>query len=105
MIEIKDIPERKYILIHPANKPSEVKGCIAVGVSRNEVNSRINLSRKAYYPIYDVISSELFKGGDISIRILEGGKRAWFLVRFLMLQRFLLGFLNRKQKLKTKGRN
>lgn len=29
--EVADVPDRAYIMIHPANWPNEVEGCIAVG--------------------------------------------------------------------------
>lgn len=75
MIEIKDVPGRTFILIHPANTTNEIEGCIAVGKKRDEANSKIYPSRTSYYPVYQKIANEISKGGSVSIKItLKRGK-------------------------------
>lgn len=52
MLEL-DVKGRTYILIHPANKPSELEGCIATGTSIHGDN--VQQSRKPYYNLYSAI--------------------------------------------------
>ena len=74
MIEIKDVPDRTFILIHPANTTDEIEGCIAVGERRDEANFKIYPSRTSYYPVYQKIANKIAKGGSVSIKItLKGG--------------------------------
>lgn len=73
IIEIQGVPDRKYILFHPANKPSELKGCIAPGKSRS--NDNIFSSRLAYYPLYTQICDLLSVGKNVSIEIREKFKK------------------------------
>jgi hypothetical protein len=37
-LHIVDVPGRSYILIHPANFVSQLRGCIAVGEARMDIN-------------------------------------------------------------------
>ena len=46
---LKDVPGRSYILIHPANKPEELEGCIAVGTRHG--HDEVFDSRKAFEPL------------------------------------------------------
>jgi len=69
VIEIQDVPDRKYILFHPANKSGELKGCIAPGRSRS--NDNICSSRLAYYTLYTDICNLLSVGKNVSIEIRE----------------------------------
>jgi len=77
MIEIKDVPGRTFILIHPANTTDEIEGCIAVGKKRDEANSKVYPSRASYYPVYKKIANQIAKGGSVSIKIKskEGEKK------------------------------
>lgn len=50
-----DVPGRTYIEIHSANYPDELKGCIAVGVSRT--NNYVMESRKAFDALMTKIRS------------------------------------------------
>lgn len=50
-LHVLDVPGRSYILIHPANFVSQLRGCIAVGEKRMDINGDgvpdITNSRKA----------------------------------------------------------
>ena len=39
VIELKNVPFRKFIQIHSANYTSQIKGCIAVGSSLGDINN------------------------------------------------------------------
>lgn len=58
---ILDVPGRSSILIHPANWPSDLKGC--VGVGKNDV--RGGLSNSRFFS--DVLNGMLKDGGTITI--------------------------------------
>jgi len=75
IIELKNVPNRTFILIHPANTPDELEGCITVGQKRDEANAKIYPSRPSYYPVYQKIATELAKGGSVSIKINSGGDK------------------------------
>lgn len=58
MIEVLHVPGRTEILIHPANSPSELLGCMAPGISYDLTAGDglwVNESRKAYELIYSPI--------------------------------------------------
>ena len=73
MLEIKNVNNRSFILIHPSNTTAEIEGCIAVGQKRDEANVRIYPSRISYYPLYQKIADQIAKGGSVSIKITSKG--------------------------------
>ena len=57
-ILIKDVPNRKYILIHRGNKPEDSRGCILVGMKNEQdfvSNSRLAM---------DLLIKEIINLGD-----------------------------------------
>ena len=63
------VPGREHILIHPANWPSQLKGCIALGsaVANVEVYSGLLSSRAAVKAFMSAM-----KGEDFILNIIEG---------------------------------
>ena len=58
--EVTNVSDRTYIMIHVANKVSEVQGCIAVGQKFGVVDSRWAVigSRNAFDLLMEVLSYE-----------------------------------------------
>jgi|TARA_Y100000310_G_scaffold12531_2_gene12901 hypothetical protein len=69
MLEIKDVPNFKYILIHIGNTDGNTDGCLLVGKGCDTTNElRVNNSTGAYKDIYkQVIDSAVC--GELSIVI------------------------------------
>lgn len=66
MIQVLDVPGRSEILIHPANAPSQLLGCLAPGMSydnRGGDGLWVNESRKAYQLIYTPIADMIQSAG------------------------------------------
>ena len=58
MIEIKNVPDFKYILIHIGNKSADSEGCVLIGTYRPDMydNMVVN-STNAYKRVYPLITS------------------------------------------------
>ena len=57
--EVKDVAGRTYILFHVANKPSDVEGCIGVGLSSGRRNPLwVERSRSALDEMREVFPDE-----------------------------------------------
>lgn len=56
------VPNRSGILIHPANLPEELEGCIALGLSRGELHGQpaILSSREAVKRFEDMLNRDSF---------------------------------------------
>ena len=107
IIEIKDVPDRTFILIHPANTTDEIEGCIAVGERRDEANFKIYPSRTSYYPVYQKIANEIAKGGSVSIKItLKRGEKKMFRGLIGNIIKPVAGVFEKNQELKkVKAKN
>lgn len=68
MLELQNVPNYQYILIHCGNCPEDTEGCILIG-TRAEGKSYISGSVDAYKKIYPIIASELKKGNRVFIKI------------------------------------
>jgi hypothetical protein len=59
---IQNVPNRDYILIHPANKRTELLGCIAPGDSYKDINGDGNVdvlnSKKTLAKLYSLMPDE-----------------------------------------------
>lgn len=77
MLELQNVPEFQYILIHIGNTDKDTDGCILVGdaVNNNKlVKGNITQSTIAYQRIYTPIAKALEAGQKVTIKIenLEG---------------------------------
>jgi hypothetical protein len=68
MLEIKDIPDFKYVLVHIGNFRKDTLGCLLTGMSNNADDAAfIGGSVEAYKKIYPLIRDALLKGEDVYI--------------------------------------
>jgi hypothetical protein len=67
MLEVLDVPNRSYILIHWGNYPSNTQGCILVGETQQA--DMVGWSLDAYRKIYPQIADALVCGHDVTIEI------------------------------------
>lgn len=56
--EIKDVPNRTYILFHSANFPDELQGCIAPGMALMSDRIAVSQSRNAMKAIEELTSEK-----------------------------------------------
>lgn len=71
MIEVLDVPNFEYILIHCGNDDDDTSGCLLVGNTTNNNNVSegfIGSSRAAYKDLYDKVIPELLKGNEVIIK-------------------------------------
>jgi len=68
---LHDVPGRLMIEIHPANKPSELLGCIAVGMTRGD--DEVLSSRAAFTLLRDLVRGAILNGEEawLTVRNLE----------------------------------
>jgi len=73
MLELQDVPDFKYILIHSGNTDEHTSGCILVGNTQQDLDlgkdGMIGQSRKAYESMYRKVSAELLQGKEVTINI------------------------------------
>lgn len=58
-LEVLGTAPRTYILIHPANRPEQLKGCIALGLDLNGMpySPSIGRSKLAVQTVFDLVGS------------------------------------------------
>jgi len=75
MLELQDVPNFKYILIHAGNTDEQTAGCILVGDSQNnndiQTDGFIGSSRNAYKRIYPLVRDALLAGASATIEIID----------------------------------
>ena len=75
MLELQDVPNFKYILIHAGNTDENTAGCILVGDSQtnNDIKTDgfIGSSRNAYKRIYPLIRDALLAGAAVTLEIID----------------------------------
>lgn len=72
MLELQDVPNFKYILIHIGNDEDDTAGCLLVGNTANynkQGHGFIGDSRVAYKRIYPIIRDALLNDEHVSITI------------------------------------
>jgi hypothetical protein len=73
MLELQDVPDFKYILIHSGNTDEHTSGCILTGNTQQDLDlgkdGMVGQSRKAYESMYRKVSSQLLQGKDVSITV------------------------------------
>jgi hypothetical protein len=68
MLEIKDIPDFKYVLIHIGNKRKDTLACLLTGMTNSADNvGFIGGSTAAYKKIYPPIIKSLLQGEEVQI--------------------------------------
>ncbi len=73
MLELQNVPNFQFILIHIGNYEKDTDGCLLVGVTANS-NFTLTSSTQAYMAVYDLVSEALNKGEKVTIKILEYDK-------------------------------
>ena len=73
MLELQDVPNFKYILIHSGNTDEHTAGCILTGSTQQDLDlgkdGLIGRSRDAYKKCYDKIAKPLQAGKEVTIKI------------------------------------
>lgn len=72
MLELQDVPNFKYILIHIGNTEVDTAGCILVGSSPNLIGPKLSISSStvAYQQIYKtIIDAILIRKENVTITI------------------------------------
>lgn len=63
---VLDVPAREYILIHPANWPTELKGCLAPGMTRQP--DAVFNSKIAFEALFQKIKKAMDSWDKVRIR-------------------------------------
>lgn len=75
MLELQDVPNFQFILIHCGNTDDNTHGCILLGDSQeNNIlvkDGFIGKSTQAYKRVYKQISDELVKGNKVTIEVVD----------------------------------
>jgi hypothetical protein len=79
MLEVCDVPNFKWVLIHCGNDDSHTAGCLLVGDSQeNNViikDGWIGKSTNAYKRLYPHIAKQLELGNEVTIEYIDLDKR------------------------------
>jgi hypothetical protein len=70
MLEVKDVPNFTYVLVHIGNKDDNTDACLLVGDSSHQNitdDGMIGSSTSAYKRIYPEIARRLLNGQDVWI--------------------------------------
>jgi len=74
MLELVDVPEFEWILIHTGVVAAHTDGCILVGKEANSPHTdegKLSRSRDAYREIYPVIAGWLMSGHRVTLTITD----------------------------------
>lgn len=74
MLELQDVPNFKYILLHCGNEHRHSSGCILLGDSAKQNVSDegfIGGSRNAYTRVYPIIRDALLNGEKVKLNIIH----------------------------------
>ena len=71
MLEIKDVPNFEYILIHIGNDDDDTAGCLLVGNTADTKKGFIGDSTGAYKEIYSVIMGAIECNEPVTISIMD----------------------------------
>lgn len=71
MLELKDVPNFQYILIHIGNTDKDTAGCILVGTSPSPVDGKLSVVNSviAYKRVYRTIINAINDGKEVTIKI------------------------------------
>jgi len=70
MLELQNVPNFQYILIHIGNFEKDTEGCILVGEGANS-NHTITESTKAYERLYPIVAAALLKNEKVTITLTK----------------------------------
>lgn len=98
---ILDVPDRSYILIHPANYHTQLEGCIAVGRSHKHINDDnkldVTFSKDTMKYLLSIIEEDEFK-----IKIKYNNMNKIKLIKGIIKGlKFVLPIINKNSTLKT----
>jgi len=72
MLEVQDVPNFKYVLLHCGNTDEHTAGCLLLGDSQEnniiKPNGWIGSSSQAYARVYPIIADELINGNEVTIK-------------------------------------
>ena len=74
MLEVQDVPNFKYILIHIGNDEDDTAGCLLVGnyANNNKLKAgQLTESKLAYLSMYKKVTDAYFAGQEIEIEYLD----------------------------------
>jgi len=71
MLQICDVPNFEYILIHIGNDDGDTEGCYLVGSSNNGGENFVAGSKEAYLKIYPEISEAIERGECVEIEFIN----------------------------------
>ena len=78
MLEVLDVPNFKYILIHCGNTDEDTAGCLLLGDTQENNNIKengfIGRSTQAYYRVYQEIAETLQKEEEVTITYRDFSK-------------------------------
>lgn len=90
MLELQDVPNFQYILIHCGNTDEHTAGCILLGDTQNnnvlQKDGFIGSSTQAYKRVYPMIAGALLRNEKVTIEIVD----------FLELEKGLNGVSNKQ---------
>jgi|TARA_B100001142_G_scaffold145173_1_gene146155 hypothetical protein len=73
MLELQDVPDFKYILIHSGNTDEHTSGCILTGNTQQDLDlgkdGMIGQSRNAYERMYRKVSAVLLQGKPVELEV------------------------------------
>jgi hypothetical protein len=70
MLELQDVPEFQFILIHIGNSAKDTEGCICIGTKIDGPDS-ISESTRAYIVFYQLVSKALLADEKVTIKIID----------------------------------
>lgn len=78
MIQLLDVPNFSYVLIHCGNTHEHTAGCILLGskmITKNkgrpDEEYQISQSGKAYKHVYPIIADALIQGEEVTLQIVD----------------------------------
>lgn len=74
MLEVKDVPNFKYVLIHKGNHDDETAGCILVGEGNVRGDNWVSGSSAAYGRLYPKVRNALEKNEKVILEIVDATK-------------------------------
>ena len=79
MLQVMDVPNFDYILLHCGNSDENTAGCLLLGDSQenNQIikDGFIGKSTNAYKRVYKEISERMEKGEDVTIEYIDFDKQ------------------------------